>query len=112
MAMTNEMIILMESVKLMEEGKLKGTGKFVEVETQDGKKQLEIPEAIHTYAKWKELGYQVRRGEKSEIKIQVWKYRGKTQTDEESGETIETGKCFMKVAAFFTMAQVDAIATA
>lgn len=98
--MTNAMIILMESVKLMEEGKLKGTGKFIEVETQDGKKQLEIPEAIHTYAKWKELGYQVRRGEKSEIKIQVWKYRGKTHTDEESGETIETGKCFMKVAAF------------
>ena len=104
------MIILMESVKLMEEGKLKGTGKFVEVETQDGKKQLEIPETIHTYAKWKELGYQVRRGEKSEIKIQVWKYRGKIQTDEESGEEVEKGRCFMKVASFFTANQVDAIA--
>lgn len=67
--MTNAMIILMESVKLMEEGKLKGTGKFVEVETQDGKKQLEIPEAIHTYAKWKELGYQVRRGENPRSKF-------------------------------------------
>ena len=111
--MTNAMIILMESVKLMEEGKLNGTGKFIEVEDGNGgKKQLEIPETIHTYAKWKELGYQVRRGEKSEIKIQVWKYRGKSHTDEESGETIETGKCFMKVASFFTMAQVDAIATA
>ena len=111
--MTNAMIILMESVKLMEEGKLNGTGKFIEVEDGNGgRKKLEIPEAIHTYAKWKELGYQVRRGEKSEIKIQVWKYRGKTQTDEESGETIETGKCFLKVAAFFTMAQVDAITTA
>lgn len=108
--MTNAMIILMESVKLMEEGKLKGTGKFVEVETQDGKKQLEIPETIHTYAKWKELGYQVRRGEKSEIKIQVWKYRGKIQTDEESGEEVEKGRCFMKVASFFTANQVDAIA--
>ena len=108
--MTNAMIILMESVKLMEEGKLKGTGKFIEVETQDGKKQLEIPEAIHTYAKWKELGYQVRRGEKSEIKIQVWKYRGKIQTDEESGEEVEKGRCFMKVASFFTAKQVDAIA--
>ena len=108
--MTNAMIILMESIKLMEEGKLNGTGNFVEVETQDGKKQLEIPEPIHTYAKWKELGYQVRRGEKSEIKIQVWKYRGKIQHDEESGEDVETGKCFMKVASFFTRAQVDAIA--
>lgn len=108
--MTNAMIILMESVKLMEEGKINGTGNFVEVETQDGKKQLEIPEPIHTYAKWKELGYQVRKGEKSEIKIQVWKYRGKIQHDEESGEDVETGKCFMKVASFFTRAQVDAIA--
>ena len=108
--MTNAMIILMESVKLMEEGKLNGTGNFVEVETQDGKKQLEIPEPIHTYAKWKELGYQVRKGEKSEIKIQVWKYRGKIQHDEESGEDVETGKCFMKVASFFTRAQVDVIA--
>ena len=108
--MTNAMIILIESVKLMEEGKLNGTGNFVEVETQDGKKQLEIPEPIHTYAKWKELGYQVRKGEKSEIKIQVWKYRGKIQHDEESGEDVETGKCFMKVASFFTRAQVDAIA--
>ena len=108
--MTNAMIILMESVKLMEEGKLNGTGNLVEVETQDGKKQLEIPEPIHTYAKWKELGYQVRKGEKSEIKIQVWKYRGKIQHDEESGEDVETGKCFMKVASFFTRAQVDVIA--
>ena len=108
--MTNAMIILMESVKLMEEGKLQGTGQFLEVETENGKEKMEIPEAIHTYAKWKELGYQVRKGEKSEIKIQVWKYRGKIQHDEESGEDVETGKCFMKVASFFTRAQVDVIA--
>lgn len=107
--MTNAMIIMMESVKLMEEGKLHGTGEFFEVETEKGIKKYEVPEVIHTYAKWKELGYQVRRGEKSEIKIAVWKYRGRVQTDEESGEQIETGRCFMKTAAFFTMAQVDKI---
>lgn len=110
--MTNAMIILMESVKLMEEGKIRGTGQYMQVETSDGVKELEIPEPIHTYAKWHELGYQVRRGEKSEIKIQVWKYRGKIKHDEESGEDIETGKCFMKVASFFTRAQVELMATA
>lgn len=110
--MTNAMIILFESVKLMEEGKLKGTGQFVQVETENGIKRLEMPEEIHTYAKWRELGYQVRRGEKSEIKIRVWKYRGRVQTDEESGEEVQTGSCFMKLASFFTMAQVDAIAKA
>ena len=47
--MTNAMIILMESVKLMEEGKLKGTGKFVEVETQDGKSSWKFPKlSTHT----------------------------------------------------------------
>lgn len=112
MAMTNKMIIMMESVRLMNEGIIKGTGRFAEAEINGKIEKFEIPEEIHTYAKWKELGYQVRRGEKSEIKIQIWKYSGKTQTDEESGETVETGKCYMKVAAFFTMAQVDAIATA
>ena len=107
--MNNATIILLESVKLMEEGKLKGSGNFITIETQNGQKEIEVPEAIHTYTKWKELGYQVKRGAKSEIKIPVWKYRGKTETDEESGKEIEKGKCFMKIAAFFTLAQVEKI---
>ena len=109
--MTNQIIILLESVKLMEEGKLQGSGRFTEIETPEGVERFEEPETIHTYAKWKALGYQVRKGEKSEIKIRVWKYRGgKHQTDEEGNETIETGKMFMQTAAFFTAKQVDAIA--
>lgn len=60
--MTNAQIILLQSVKLMEQGILQGTGEFVTVEDQDGnKKQLEIPEQIHTFAAWKELGYQVKK---------------------------------------------------
>lgn len=66
--MTNQVIILLESVKLMEEGKLQGSGRFTEIETPEGVKRFEEPETIHTYAKWKALGYQVRKGEKSEIK--------------------------------------------
>ncbi len=37
--MTNAMIILNESVKLMESGVIKGTGQFVEVEDEDGNKK-------------------------------------------------------------------------
>ena len=33
-----------------------------------------MPELIHTYQKWKELGYQVRRGEKAIAKFPIWKY--------------------------------------
>lgn len=37
--MTNETIILNESVKLMEAGTLKGTGKFITMKLAGGKKQ-------------------------------------------------------------------------
>lgn len=110
--MNNATIILMESVKLMEEGKLKGSGEYIEIETEEGKKEIELPEKIHTYVKWKELGYQVKKGAKSEIKIPVWKYYGNVKHDEESGQDIEKGKCFLKNAAFFTSAQVEKIVTA
>ena len=53
--MTNAMIIMHESVRLMEEGVLKGTGEFVKVENADGTTtELEMPEAIHTFNGWKE----------------------------------------------------------
>lgn len=110
MAMTNEMIILVESVKLMEQGVLKGTGQFVQAEINGEIKELEIPEEIHTYKKWKSLGYQVRKGEKSKIKFAVWTYKGRRELDEESGEEIEKGRCYMKNSCFFTKEQVDKIA--
>lgn len=28
---------------------------------------------LHTYAQWKKLGYQVKKGEKSKHRISVWK---------------------------------------
>ena len=107
--MTNEMIILNESVRLMESGKLKGTGKFMEMKTADGAtKKIEIPEEIHTFAAWKELGYSVKKGEKSKIKIQIWKHTSKT-VENEDGETEEKTNMFMKVAAFFSPDQVERI---
>lgn len=69
-----------------------------------------ITEEIHTFEKWKSLGYSVKKGEKSDIKFPIWKYAGKKKIDEETGEeTQENPHCFMKTACFFTQSQVEKI---
>lgn len=100
------MIILNESVALMEQGILEGTGKFITVEENGEKKQLEIPEEIHTYATWKQLGYQVQKGQKAIAQFVIWKHT--SGTDKETGE--EKEKMFMKKASFFKASQVEALA--
>ena len=111
--MTNAMIIFNESVRLMEEGKLNGTGKFVTVEIDGEKKQLELPEEIHTFNGWKQRGYKVKKGEHSEIKFPIWKYTEKAKKPEElTGNPLEDAtisNMFMKMSAFFTAAQVEPI---
>ena len=108
--MTNAMIIMIESVKLMEEGVIKGSG--IKGTTPDGK-EIELPEALHTYAVWKQLGYQVRKGEKAVAQFPIWKYMSKKKKQEEEeavdGENKENGYCRMVTASFFTQAQVDKI---
>lgn len=70
--MTNNMIILMERVELMKHGILDGTGVYMTVEDKDGnKQQVEIPEEIHTYAKWKQMGYQVQKGQKAITQVVI-----------------------------------------
>jgi hypothetical protein len=113
--MTNATIILNESIKLMEAGVLKGTGEFITVEAADGtKKELEMPEAIHTFNGWKALGYSVKKGEKSSIKFPIWKYTEKAKKEEEkTGNELEDApitNMFMKVSAFFRPDQVEKIA--
>lgn len=119
--MTNAMIILHESVKLMEDGVLEGTGVFMEVEDADGnKKQLEMPEQIHTFAAWNSMGYRVKKGEHAIAKFPIWKYTakmldtntGNAETDKMNEEINNQGgktNMFMKVAAFFKYSQVEKI---
>ncbi len=33
-----------------------------------------ITEEIHTFRRWKSMGYSVKKGEKSTIKFPIWKY--------------------------------------
>jgi hypothetical protein len=41
--MTNAQIIMNESIRLMEEGILKGSGQFAEIETENGTMTIELP---------------------------------------------------------------------
>lgn len=62
-------------------------------------------EEIHTFQKWKSLGYTVKRGEKAVASFTIWKHT--TKTDKESGE--ESAAMFMKKAHFFSTSQVEKI---
>ena len=112
--MTNARIIFQESQRLMEEGKLKGTGRIITVEFDDGTTAtVEEPEEIHTFNGWKERGYSVKKGAKSNIKFAIWKYTEKKKPEEEkTGNPIEDAPethMFMKMSAFFTLDQVEPI---
>ena len=61
---------------------------------------------IHTYSKWQELGYQVKKGEKSQHFITIWKC-AKCKKKEE--DEITKTKMFLKRSAFFTISQVEKI---
>lgn len=65
---------------------------------------------LHTYAEWKRLGYQVKKGSKSLFMARIWKPRKnkKVQETEETENTVEIKKNFIKVNAyFFGMHQVE-----
>lgn len=109
--MTNAQIIFNASVQLMKDGVIKGTGRVFCFEDENGERhELEEPEALHTFATWKELGRVVKKGEKCRARLQIWKYsKSKSDSDEiatADGET-EKGKCFMKTAFFFTLDQTE-----
>lgn len=106
--MTNQQIIMMESVTLMEHGILQGTGEFITIEDAEGnEKQLEIPEPIHTFAMWKSMGYKVKKGEHAIAKFPIWKMskaKKKADDDEE-----QKGRMFLKTSHFFKASQVEKV---
>lgn len=115
--MTNAQIIFNESLKLVEEGTIGTTGKMITVQDQEGnKKQIAEPEPIHTFTIWKQLGRQVKKGQKAKAMIYIWKYSPKTEEMEvtyENGtkgiEEVDASKMFMKKSFFFTFDQTEAI---
>lgn len=109
--MTNEQILLNVRYQLMEEGKIGSTGRFFEMEGEDGKlKKVPEPEEIHSFSRWKEYGYGVKRGEKAIAKVEIWKYADAKKKDEsapDEGETEAKERIFKKTAFFFSSSQVE-----
>ena len=76
--------------------------------------QISEEEEIHTYAHWKSLGYQVKKGQKAVAQFPIWKYTSKKKAEEVSEEVSEEeaqahGYCFMKMSSFFSTKQVEPI---
>jgi antirestriction protein ArdC len=106
--MTNAQIIFNESIELMENGIIGNTGRKIIIENEDGeKKEMLEPESIHTYAGWKAIGRQVKKGEKSIATILIWKHTTKKAKDKDEEEQ---ENMFMTKAFFFKECQTEAIA--
>ena len=109
--MTNEQILLNVRYQLMEEGKIGSTGRFFEMQGEDGElKKVPEPEEIHSFSRWKEYGYGVRRGEKAIAKVEIWKYADAKKKDESAPDEEETEakeRIFKKAAFFFYSSQVE-----
>ena len=97
--MTNAQIIFSEEQSLAKQGIIDYTGRVFK--TEDGI-EIKETESIHTYAGWKELGYQVRKGQKAIASFYIWKYTSKKDSDGEE----ENSKMFWKKASFFKQSQV------
>lgn len=111
--MTNATIILNESFRLMKEGVLSGSGRYVVLDGENGPKTVELPEDIHTFAAWKARGFIVRKGEHAIAAFHVWKYSDRRRNESEEGETDgeqeSSDRCFLKKSFFFKASQVEKI---
>lgn len=72
---------------------------------------LGIQEEIHTFERWKALGFSVKKGEKAKAKFPIWKYGEKSVETEKNGKKEEKKRsyCFLKMSSFFTENQVEPI---
>ncbi|MCR5254620.1 MAG: ArdC family protein [Acetatifactor sp.] len=100
-------------MELLKDGIIKSTGRSFTFENENGEKiTVNEPEPMHTFAKWKELGRQVKKGEHAKTSVLIWKSGKGKQTDDENpeadGEKTNV-KMFMKKAFFFTLEQTEPI---
>ena len=65
---------------------------------------------------WKQLGYQVKKGQKAVASFTIWKHTSKkeemevTYTDGTKGiEEVDNSRMFMKLSSFFSASQVEKI---
>lgn len=86
-----------------------------ELYTEDEAKTIisergELP--IHTYTQWRKMGYQVKRGEKSALICDLWRWKEeKTEVTTKDGkaEDIDTSHHYKQKAYLFTVQQVEKV---
>ena len=67
-----------------------------------------ITEESHTFARWKQMGYKVVKGQHAAFKCTIWK--AKERKVEIEGKEETDLSMFMKTAHFFTRSQVEKMA--
>ena len=113
--MTNEMIILNERLRLLEEGIIKSTGRTLEFTDDSGEShKYDEPEEIHSFAYWKNAGRIVKKGSKAIAAFPIWVMAKKKKGDKEDmevrpDEDDEKEKMYLKQTFFFTFDQTDKI---
>lgn len=63
---------------------------------------------LYTWGVWRNLGYQVKKGEKCRHRVALYKHT--TKKIEQDGQERTVGRCFVKTANLFTSEQVEKIA--
>ena len=107
--MTNAEIVFAEGQRLAAEGLIQYTGKVFKAQMEDGTvMEFKETEPIHTYAVWKELGYQVMKGQHAITKLTIWKYKPPKDEDVQPS-LMKQGDMFMKTAHFFSQSQVEKV---
>lgn len=109
--MTNAEIIEREAIELMKQGKIGTTGRVfkatvIDTDGNEQEREFPEPEAIHTFAHWKSLGFKVKKGEHAVARFAIWKHASKTVKDDD-GKDIDLDRMFPKDACFFAMSQVE-----
>ena len=77
---------------------------------QNTKKQLGMGEfeSLHTFQKWKEMGFKVKKGEHATVCTKLWKLKTKKYTDT-NGEEKAENNFFLVKAYLFKLNQVERI---
>lgn len=79
-----------------------------------------IQEEVHTFQKWKSLGYQVKKGEKALFQTNLWKMSKKKQKENNENDTENNDNenkkknnnyFFMAKSSLFGRSQVEPIAS-
>ena len=68
-----------------------------------------ITEEVHTFAKWKALGYKVKKGEHALFETRLWKHSSRTKHNDETNEDEEKESMYMTKAFLFGESQVEKI---